>query len=239
MPGVSRSPRLGTTHRRRKNPRGRAPDSLGGRQGQPGSFPCTQAGTGLPDFRKAGRRRRSARRHDGRGTHHLFPQVQVGCIPTMHRRCMQDDSRLHLPGAQLVLVDEAHLSIARTSREIIEAYVDQGAVVIGLTATPCRADGAGLGEIYDDLVEGPNIGDLTDQGYLVPARYFLGERPDLDGVKVQAGDFNQRELGERANTVELVGDVAQNWARLARDRQTFVFAVNVAHSRALCSSFRR
>ena len=169
----------------------------------------------------------------------LHPQVQVACLPTLYRRCMGEDARLHLPRAKLVLVDEAHLSIARTSREIIEAYVvDQGAVVIGLTATPCRADGAGLGAIYDDLVEGPNIGELTERGHLVPARYFTGEIPDLEGVKTQAGDYNQKELGERVNTVELVGDVAQNWARLARDRQTFVFAVNVAHSRALCSEFR-
>jgi len=168
----------------------------------------------------------------------LFPQVQVGCIPTIYRRCMQEDSRLHLPKAKLVLVDEAHLSIARTSREIIGKYVEQGAVVIGLTATPCRADGAGLGEIYDALVEGPNIRELTEQGYLVPARYFAGSRPDLDGVKVQAGDYNQRELGERVNDVTLIGDVVQNWSRLARDRQTFVFAVNVAHSKALCSEFQ-
>lgn len=167
----------------------------------------------------------------------LYPEVQVGCIPTMYRRCIADE-RLPLPKANLVLVDEAHLSIAKTARAIIDAYVDQGAVVIGLTATPCRADGAGLGQIYDDLVEGPSVATLIDQNHLVPVRYFVGQKPDLEGVKVQAGDYNQRELGERANRVELIGDVVQNWARIARDRQTFVFAVNVAHSMALCSEFR-
>ena len=168
----------------------------------------------------------------------LYPQVQVGCIPTLHRRCMQENSRLRLPSAKLVLVDEAHLSVAETARAIINAYADQGAVVIGLTATPCRGDGAGLGKIYDDLVEGSNICELTDRGYLVPARYFGGEKPNLEGVKTQAGDYNQKELGERVNKVELIGDVVQNWARLAQDRQTFVFAVNVAHSRALCDEFQ-
>jgi len=166
----------------------------------------------------------------------LFAPVQVGCIPTLHRRVADD--RLDLPRAELVLVDEAHLSIAKSAKSIIGHYADQGAAVIGLTATPCRADGAGLGQIYDALVEGPSVATLIDQQHLVPARYFVGEKPDLEGVKVQAGDYNQRQLGERMNKVELIGDVVQNWARIAGDRQTFVFAVNVAHSMALCSEFR-
>ncbi|WP_376690095.1 DEAD/DEAH box helicase [Wenzhouxiangella sp. EGI_FJ10409] len=167
----------------------------------------------------------------------LYPEVQVGCIPTMYRRCIADE-RLPLPKADLVLVDEAHLSIAKTARAIIDAYVDKGAAVIGLTATPCRSDGAGLGQIYDDLVEGPSVATLINEGHLVPARYFAGAKPDLEGVKVQAGDYNQRELGERVNRVELIGDVVENWARIARDRQSFVFAVNVSHSRALCEEFQ-
>jgi DNA repair protein RadD len=166
----------------------------------------------------------------------MFPGVQVGCIPTMHRRCIQGNKPL--PRADLVLVDEAHLSIARTTREIIDRYVDQGAVVIGLTATPCRSDGAGLGQIYDTLVEGPTIAELIAQGYLVRPRYFSGKAPDLDGVRVQAGDYNQRQLGERVNKVELVGDVVSNWARLAQGRPTIVFSVNVAHSMALAENFQ-
>jgi superfamily II DNA or RNA helicase len=166
----------------------------------------------------------------------IYPEVQVACIPTLHRRAIQDE-RMMLPPAELVLVDEAHLSIAKTTRDIVGRYVAQGAVVIGLTATPCRTDGAGLGLIYDDLVEGPTVAELTEKGHLVPARYYGGEKPDLAGVKVQAGDYNQKQLGERVNTIELVGDVVENWARLAHDRQTFVFAVSVAHSMALCDQF--
>lgn len=167
----------------------------------------------------------------------LGPRVQVACIPTLYRRAIQAE-RLRLPPAELVLVDEAHLSIAKQASTIIERYAEAGAAVIGLTATPCRADGAGLGLIYDELVEGPSVAELTDEGHLVPARYFVGEAPDLEGVKVSMGDFNQKELGIRANEVTLIGDVVQNWARLACNRQTFVFAVNVAHSQALCSEFQ-
>jgi DNA repair protein RadD len=163
--------------------------------------------------------------------------VQVACVPTLYRRAVADE-RIPLPQADLVIVDEAHLSLARTAREIIAYYAGRGARVIGLTATPCRSDGAGLGALFDDLIEGPTVAELTDQGHLVPARYFVGAAPDLEGVKIQAGDYNQKELGERVNEVTLIGDVVENWSRLASDRQTFVFAVNVAHSRNLCSQFQ-
>lgn len=168
----------------------------------------------------------------------LYAPAQVACGPTLHRRAITGD-RLPLPRANLVIVDEAHLSIAKSTRTIIERYLEQGAVVIGLTATPCRADGAGLGTVYDDLVEGPSVAELVNQGHLVPARYFTGEAPDLTGIATTAGEYNQKQLGERVNRVQLVGDIVQNWARLASDRQTFVFAVNVAHSMHLRDEFLR
>lgn len=165
----------------------------------------------------------------------LTPGVQVASIPTLHARAIQRDA-IDLPPAGLVLVDEAHIGIGGRSQEIIEHYQRQ-AVVVGLTATPARTDGRGLGMVYDDLVLGPSVADLTEAGYLVPSRYFAGEKPDTSGIPVQAGDYQQTELGKRANETELVGDVVANWFRLASDRQTFVFAVNRAHSRHLAQRF--
>lgn len=164
----------------------------------------------------------------------LSQDVQVACIPTLHRRAIQAE-RMALPPADLLLVDEAHLSIAASTRAVLDAYPD--ARVVGFTATPARGDGRGLGEVYDDLILGPSVAELTQQGYLVPARYFAGSKPDTAGVKVQAGDYQQGELGRRANTVTLIGDIVSNWCRLAGGRKTVVFAVDRAHSRHLCSAF--
>lgn len=167
----------------------------------------------------------------------MLPSVQVASIPTLHARAIQRE-RIHLPKAKLLLVDEAHIGIGGRAQGIIEHYREQGSYIIGLTATPARTDGRGLGDVYDDMVMGPSVAELTAQGYLVPSRYFTGNRPDLEGVKVQGGDYQVTELGHRADEPTLVGDVVSNWLRLARDRQTFVFAVNVAHSRHLAERFR-
>lgn len=166
----------------------------------------------------------------------FMPQVQVACVPTLYTRADRDE-RFRLPPAQLVLVDEAHIGIGGRAQEVIQHYQQAGSVVVGLTATPARTDGRGLGTIYDTMVQGPTVRELIDQGYLVPPRYFVGTSPDRSGVDVQGGDYNQGQLGRRADDVTLIGDVVSNWARLASDRQTFVFAVNVAHSRHLCERF--
>lgn len=163
--------------------------------------------------------------------------VNVACIPTLHARAVRSN-RIDLPFADVVLVDEAHIGVGGMAQELIMSYADAGSVVVGLTATPARTDGRGLGEIYDDLVLGPSVRQLMDMGHLVPTRYFVGEAPDLDGIKTTGGDYNQGQLGDRVDTPKLVGDIVSNWARLCPDRQTFVFAVNIAHSRHLMEEFQ-
>src|SRR5215211_588214 len=68
-------------------------------------------------------------------------RVQVASISTLHHRAIRRDV-MELPLADLLVIDEAHHAPARTYRMIIEAYPD--AVLLGLTATPCRGDDRGL-----------------------------------------------------------------------------------------------
>lgn len=165
----------------------------------------------------------------------LFAPVQVASTPTLYTR-FQTHGRSVLPPADLVIQDEAHLAISASSRAIMAAYPD--AVKIGLTATPVRGDGRGLGEMFDDLVLGPSVADLMAEGHLVPARYYAPTKPDLEGVKVQMGDYNQKQLGERMDREMLIGDVVTNWLRIAPNRQTIAFGVNVAHAVHLRDCFR-
>ena len=83
--------------------------------------------------------------------------VQVASIRTLWARAMRAN-RMELPSADLLIIDEAHHCPANTYRKIIDAYPQ--AVLIGLTATPCRGDGRGLGGIFDRIVECPQVADL-------------------------------------------------------------------------------
>lgn len=160
----------------------------------------------------------------------IMPNVQVASIQTLARRINR------LPKADLLIIDEAHATFSGQMREILAHYPD--AIRIGMTATPARSDGRGLGELYDDLIIGPSVSELTKAGYLVPMRYFAPSEVDLDGVRTTAGDYNQKDLSGRMNTPTLIGGVVENWIRIAADRITVVFAVDRKHAMALCLSFR-
>jgi DNA repair protein RadD len=164
--------------------------------------------------------------------------VQIASIQTLHARCVRS-SRMEMPPAALVVFDEGHHSVANTWRDVAEHYASAGAVIFGMTATPCRSDGRGLGNVYGVLIEGPTISQLVKDGWLVPADYYAPYEPDLKNVKLVAGDYSESQLAERMNKQHLVGDIVGHYFRLnATRRPTVVFAVNVAHAANITKEFR-
>ena len=163
--------------------------------------------------------------------------VQIASVWTYNRRlnlCENDLNKFYVD-ASLILIDEAHRSLSKTFQQVMGNYENK--IVIGCTATPCLGSNVGMGEFYDSLVDVVPINQLIDDGYLMSCVYYGGASPDLEGVKTVRGDFDLKELGERSNTKILVGNVVDNWFRLASDKQTIVFCVNRKHARHLCDSF--
>jgi DNA repair protein RadD len=153
--------------------------------------------------------------------------VQIASIQTLWARCMRTN-KIALPAADLVIVDEAHHMAAQTWRKIIEAYPNIRR--IGLTATPCRSDGRGLGNFFTKIIEGPQIPELIAQKHLVPTIYYAPVNPDLSGVQTRQGDYVVSQLADRMNRADLVGDIVSNWHKHGERRKTLVFCVDVAHS---------
>src|SRR5262249_10821812 len=108
--------------------------------------------------------------------------VQVCSVQTLHARAIRSQ-RIELPPAELIVIDECHHARARTWQAIIEAY--SNAIVLGLTATPARGDGRGLGNLFDGLIESATVRELIERGFLVPPVYYAPSRPDLDGVHIR------------------------------------------------------
>ncbi|MAS09945.1 DEAD/DEAH box helicase [Salinisphaera sp.] len=160
--------------------------------------------------------------------------LQVVSKDTLHARAIRSQ-KIELPPADLIIADEAHLFATPSAGQIFDAYPN--ARVVGLSATPALPNGKGLGNYFDDLVEGPDIGDLIEQGWLVKPEYYGGSRPDMTGAQTRDGEWVSKDIEERANKAELVGDVVTNWLRLAQGRPTVVFAATVAHSRHLRDQF--
>jgi DNA repair protein RadD len=156
-----------------------------------------------------------------------YEPVQVASIQTLWARAVRGN-RMELPAADLLIIDESHHCPATTYRKIIDAY--PYAVLVGLTATPCRGDGRGLGGIFDVIVECPQVAELIAQKHLVRTRVFAPIDPDLKGVETRVGDYVESQLAEKMDRTNLVGDIVTHYHRYGERRKTVCFAVNVQHS---------
>jgi DNA repair protein RadD len=162
--------------------------------------------------------------------------VQVASIQTLHARAIRSSIML-MPLADLLIIAEAHHAWAMTYQKVIEAYPN--AIILGLTATPCRGDGRGLGGIFNTMIECPQVPDLIEQGYLVKSRVYAPVDPDLRGVKTQAGDYVESQLAERMDRDKLVGDIVTHWFKYGERRKTVAFACSVGHSVHIRDEFVR
>jgi superfamily II DNA or RNA helicase len=111
-------------------------------------------------------------------------RVQTCSIQTLHPRLFRRG--MEKPDAAVIFVDEAHRVNARTYQEILDEYPD--AKIIGLTATPCRGDGNGLGGTFETMIDLVQVQELIDKGILVKTKVYAALTADLKGVKIDQGD---------------------------------------------------
>lgn len=129
--------------------------------------------------------------------------IQVGSVDTIA-------SRGEMPPADLVVYDEAHHVVAATSRAILAAY--PLAHVLGLTATPARSDGTALGDVFQQMVQGPTVRELIDESHLVESD-VIGPADESDALAADPVEAWERHAGGRpgflfARTVEASKDYA-------------------------------
>lgn len=168
--------------------------------------------------------------------YHRRRLVQVASVDTL--RSWIRRGRVRLDYTDTLFVDEAHRSMSPTYEWLINAYLDAGADVLGMTATPIRADGVGLGRIYRHLIQPINMVQAIRQGWLVKPEYRVAYAPDLSNVRIgRDGDYNSSDLEKALNRKILIGDIVTNWLKHAEGRPTLAFASGVKHSIAIAEEF--
>ena len=163
----------------------------------------------------------------------LAAPVQVASVQTLARR-------LHrIPGDyfQLLVVDEAHHSNAGTWARVLAHC--SSARVLGVTATPCRSDGRGLGEHYQALVMGPTPAELTEQGFLAAARVLAPPGPSMIQVRKRMGDFDMSQAGQILQAGQALGDTLSHYRRYLDGQTAIAFCCSISHAEAVAELFNR
>ena len=157
--------------------------------------------------------------------------VQVASVQTLARRL-----RTVPVDPDLIIIDEAHHAVAGSWDKIIAHFSE--ARIIGVTATPSRLDGRGLGSHFSTLVSGPSVAQLTKLGFLSPHRVFAPPViADLKNVKTRAGDYANDQLSAAMDRPTITGDAIGHYRRLADGLPAIAFCCSIAHATSVCASF--
>jgi superfamily II DNA or RNA helicase len=140
-------------------------------------------------------------------------------------------------------LDEAHHAAPRSNKWGKGIARFTNAYGLGVTATPKRADGMGLGSAYDgvfdDMVLGPNmrqlinLGALSDYEIAIPDSDFTIDEADI----AAGGDWSTAKMREASKKSHIVGDVVREYAKRALGKKFICFATDVETANEMAANF--
>ena len=152
--------------------------------------------------------------------HHL------ASVQTLTRRL--DKTRIK---PTFIVIDEAHHAQAKTYRRILERF---DVPLLGLTATPERTDGSGLGEIFDEIVEGPSMRELIQKGRLSPYQAkSLDVGIEGGDARVAGGDYRGDDLAAEIMRGRAMANITDVIAEHCAGRRWIAFGPNIETSKKL------
>ncbi|WP_373781837.1 DEAD/DEAH box helicase, partial [Jeotgalibaca porci] len=141
-----------------------------------------------------------------------------------------------LPKPSLIITDETHHSLAKTYRDIYDYYEDVPR--LGFTASPWRMSGQGFTDVYESMVEGPQVEWLIENNFLAPYKYYSVNLINEDKLKKSStGDYTKNSIDD-AISGTIYGDVIQNYRKLADGKQAIVYCHSVDFSKEVAEAFR-
>ncbi|OKI20634.1 DEAD/DEAH box helicase [Streptomyces sp. CB03911] len=167
---------------------------------------------------------------------HVFASIQ-----SLHARGLSSFSPDHF---DVVVIDEFHHAEAATYRKVIDHFTPRE--LLGLTATPERADGK---RVQDEFFDGRIAAEMRlwqalEDDLLCPFHYFgVHDNTDLSGISWRQGAYDPTEL----TNVLTAGDAqARQVVRAVRDKvsdptrmRALGFCVSVRHAEHMARAFHQ
>lgn len=138
--------------------------------------------------------------------------------------------------AEGILVHNCHHSKSNSYKKIYDFFPN--AYRVGVTATPVRLDDSGLGDVYDTLIEGVSAKWLIENKYLSPYTYYAPTVADLNGIKIQRGEFETKSAENVLFNRTVFGNVISHYRKLADGKQAICYCISVKHSSAMAEEFQ-
>jgi len=184
----------------------------------------------------------SQHRELGRSYHSPTATTIVASVDTLIARYKRNGKAPWKDGISLWVIDECH-HVLKENKWGTAASLFPNAHGLGFTATPCRADGKGLGDaahgLFHTMVIGPHGADLIRAGYLAPYRIFapLTQMGLTKDDITATGDYSKQKLKDASMKSTIVGNVLESYQKYCPGRQALVFATDVETAGNMAKSY--
>jgi len=168
-----------------------------------------------------------------------WPQVVVSTVQTQITGRMRKFSPADFSA---LIIDEAHHATSRSYRKCVDHYLaNPGCRLLGVTATPDRADQLALGNVFETVAYEYTTTEAISDGWLVPVRQKLVKVGSLDYSKIStcAGDFNQGELAEVLEEEKNLHGIASPTIEICGDKRAIIFATTVRQAERIAEIINR
>ena len=143
----------------------------------------------------------------------------------------------------LIIIDEAHHAVAKTYKEVMDAYPE--AKKLGLTATPCRLNRRGFTDLFDVLLQSWSYNKFIADGWLSLYDYMSVREENEDWRLVNSlkkrgadGDFSLKEMSEKLNVLPSIERLCDTVMRYARNMKGIVYAIDIKHAERIAEYYR-
>lgn len=144
----------------------------------------------------------------------------------------------------LIVIDEAHHAVAKTYKEVMDAYPE--AKKLGLTATPCRLTRRGFTDLFDVLLQSWSAKKFIADGWLSLYDYMSIREDSEDWRLVNSlkkrgadGDFSLKEMSEKLNVQPSIERLCDTVTRYAANKKGITYAIDIAHAEHIAEAYRQ
>jgi superfamily II DNA or RNA helicase len=156
-------------------------------------------------------------------------RCKVGMVQTIARRLDE------IAAPKLIITDENHHCLASSYRKIYEKF--DKSLRVGITASPVRLNGGGLGDINDKLILSQNVKWLITNNYLSPFEYYSITLADTSELSVSRGEFAAAASENMLNKRTIYGDVVKNYKQLSGGKKAICYCASILHSKKMAERF--
>lgn len=172
----------------------------------------------------------------------LEKRVQVASIQTLTHKNNEEITKSFVP--DFIVIDEAHHTLANTYDQLWKLYPRSWK--LGVTATPCRINGAPFTNHFRELIRSLSVKELIEKGFLSDYTFYT-ENPDSDLSKAilsikkksSTGDYRIDDLLQNLNVERHVKKLVLSYSTYANGLKGIVYCISIEHAHNICEAYKK